>query len=88
VGYTHAGDKPQPFDGYNFRILTKQGAMTPGGAKHYIANGKPFAVRRVCGFRAFGPQHGNWPENPAFAGQSLTGAGEPLVRIIGIYFRH
>ncbi|MGA8740833.1 MAG: DUF2950 domain-containing protein [Terracidiphilus sp.] len=40
VGYTNAGNKPQPFDGYYFRILTKQGDKAPGGAKDYIANGK------------------------------------------------
>jgi hypothetical protein len=40
AGYTNAGDKPQPFDGYYFRILTKQGDKAEGGAKNYIANGK------------------------------------------------
>ena len=40
AGYTNTHDKPQPFDGYFFRILTKQGAMAPGGAKDYIVNGK------------------------------------------------
>ena len=40
VGYTNAGDKPQPFNGYYFRILTKQGDQAPGGAKDYIVNGK------------------------------------------------
>ena len=40
VGYTNSGDKPQPFNGYYFRILTKQGDKAPGGAKDYIANGK------------------------------------------------
>jgi hypothetical protein len=35
AGYTSAGDKPQPFSGYYFRILTKQGS---GG--DYIVNGK------------------------------------------------
>lgn len=40
VGYTNAGEKPQPFNGYYFRILTKQGDKAPGGAKDYIANGK------------------------------------------------
>jgi len=39
VGYTNAGAKPQPFNGYYFRILTKQGEKAPGGAKDYIANG-------------------------------------------------
>jgi len=40
VGYTDAGDKPQPFNGYYFRILTKQGDNALGGAKDYILNGK------------------------------------------------
>jgi hypothetical protein len=40
VGYTNAGDKPQPFNGYYFQILTKQGDKALGGAKDYIANGK------------------------------------------------
>jgi hypothetical protein len=40
AGYTNAGEKPQPFDGYYFRILTKQGGKTKGGAKNYIVNGK------------------------------------------------
>ena len=40
AGYTNAGDKPQPFDGYYFRILTKQGDKAKGGAKDYIVDGK------------------------------------------------
>jgi len=40
IGYTNAGEKPQPFNGYFFRILTKQGEKAQGGAKDYIANGK------------------------------------------------
>jgi hypothetical protein len=40
LGYTGAGDKPQPFNGYFFKILTKQGDKAPGGAKDYVANGK------------------------------------------------
>jgi hypothetical protein len=40
VGYTNAGDKPQPFNGYYFQILTKQGDKAPGGAKDYIMDGK------------------------------------------------
>jgi hypothetical protein len=40
AGYTSAGDKPQPFNGYYFRILTKQGAKAPGGATDYIADGR------------------------------------------------
>jgi len=40
AGYTNAGQKPQPFDGYLFRILTRQGDKAKGGAKDYIVNGK------------------------------------------------
>lgn len=40
AGYTNSADKPQPFNGYEFRILTKQGDKAPGGAKDYVVNGK------------------------------------------------
>lgn len=40
LGYPNAGDKPQPFNGYYYRILTKQGATAKGGAKDYIVDGK------------------------------------------------
>jgi hypothetical protein len=40
AGYTNAGEKPQPFDGYFFRILTRQGDKAKGGAKDYLVNGK------------------------------------------------
>jgi hypothetical protein len=40
AGYTSAGDKPQPFDGYYFLILTKQGDKAKGGKKDYIVDGK------------------------------------------------
>jgi len=40
AGYTSSGEKPQPFNGYYFRILTKQGATAKGGAKDYSTNGK------------------------------------------------
>lgn len=40
AGYSNAGDNPQPFDGYYFRMLTKQGDKAKGGAKDYIVNGK------------------------------------------------
>lgn len=32
-------DRPLPFYGYYFKILTAQGASAPGGAKSYIVNG-------------------------------------------------
>ncbi len=40
IGYTSAGNHPQPFNGYYFRILTKQGETAKGGAKDYLVNGK------------------------------------------------
>jgi hypothetical protein len=40
AGYTSTGDKPQPFNGYYFQILTKQGDKAQGGAKDYIVDGK------------------------------------------------
>jgi len=40
AGYTNAGDKPQPFDGYYFRFLSKQGDKAKGGARDYLVNGK------------------------------------------------
>jgi hypothetical protein len=40
AGYASAGAKPQPFDGYYFRILTKQGDKAKGGAKDYIVSGR------------------------------------------------
>ena len=40
LGNVNTGGKPQPFNGYYFRILTKQGDKAPGGAKDYLVNGK------------------------------------------------
>ena len=40
TGYANAGGTPQPFNGYYFRILTKQGSTAKGGAKTYVVNGK------------------------------------------------
>src|SRR5215471_8922654 len=39
LGYSRS-DKPQPFTGYYYRILTQQGDTAPGGARNYIANGR------------------------------------------------
>jgi len=39
AGYTNSGEKPQPFNGYYFRILTSQGDTVKGGAKDYVVNG-------------------------------------------------
>jgi hypothetical protein len=39
AGYSSAGTAPQPFDGYYFRILTKQGSGAKGGARDYMVGG-------------------------------------------------
>src|SRR5262249_46532189 len=39
LGYSYS-DKPQPFDGYYFRILTRQSDTVRGGAKDYVQDGK------------------------------------------------
>ncbi len=39
-GFTPEANKQQPFHGYFYRILTKQGADAKGGAKNYVVNGK------------------------------------------------
>ncbi|MBV9985869.1 DUF2950 domain-containing protein [Bradyrhizobium sp.] len=33
-------DQPQPYHGYFYRILTRQGPNAPGGALNYVVNGK------------------------------------------------
>ena len=40
LGYTSSGSKPQPFNGYYFQILTKQGPRAQGGEKDYLVDGK------------------------------------------------
>lgn len=39
LGYSRS-DKPQPFNGYYYRILTQQSNAAKGGAKDYLQNGK------------------------------------------------
>jgi Protein of unknown function (DUF2950) len=39
-GYNVKPDAHVPFHGYYFRMLTRQGANTPSGAKDYVVNGK------------------------------------------------
>ena len=39
LGYSRS-DKPQPFVGYYYKMLTQQGDAAKGGAKDYLANGK------------------------------------------------
>ena len=39
-GYSAKPDAHQPFHGYYFRMLTRQGSQAPGGAKDYMVDGK------------------------------------------------
>jgi hypothetical protein len=39
LGYSRS-DKPQPFNGYYYKMLTQQGDTAKGGAKDYLASGK------------------------------------------------
>jgi len=39
-GFTPEANKQQPFHGYFYRILTKQGAAAKGGARDYVLNSK------------------------------------------------
>jgi Protein of unknown function (DUF2950) len=39
-GFSPQACKQQPYHGYFYRVLTKQGAAAKGGAKDYIVNGK------------------------------------------------
>jgi hypothetical protein len=38
-----SGQKPEPYDGYYFRILTAQGPAAPGGTFSYLVNGHMLA---------------------------------------------
>jgi Protein of unknown function (DUF2950) len=38
-----SGEKPEPYDGYYFRVLTAQGPAAPGGAFSYLINGHMIA---------------------------------------------
>jgi hypothetical protein len=55
-GYTLQPNLHQPFHGYYFRILTKQGDQAKGGAKDYVANGK---MTGGFAFVAYPAEHGN-----------------------------
>jgi hypothetical protein len=56
-GYTpNPEHKPQPFQGYYFRILSGQGTNTPGGARSYIVDGK---MTGGFAFLAFPAEYGS-----------------------------
>lgn len=52
-----AEGKPQPFQGYRFKILTAQGSNAPGGAYSYVINGNMIAGFALVAYPA------NWGES-------------------------
>ena len=50
-GYSHAHG-PQPFHGYMYRILTRQGDAAPGGKYNYVINGNMIAGFGLIAFPA------------------------------------
>jgi Protein of unknown function (DUF2950) len=50
-GYARPGERPKPFHGYYFRVLTAQGKDAPGGAKSYFAGNDIgyFAEKKMTG---------------------------------------
>ena len=44
--------EPEPYLGYYYRILTKQGAAAPGGAMDYMVNGRMVAGHALVAFPA------------------------------------
>jgi hypothetical protein len=55
-GYSAKPTAHQPFNGYYFRMLTRQGSNAPGGAKDYVVNGK---MAGGFAFVAYPAEYGN-----------------------------
>jgi hypothetical protein len=51
-GKAASADKPVPYNGYNYRMLTRQGKDAPGGAYDYLVNGKLFGGFAVVAWPA------------------------------------
>jgi len=47
-----SGANPEPYNGYNFRILKAQGASAPGGAHDYLINGHMIAGHALLAWPA------------------------------------
>jgi len=52
------GEKPEPYDGYNFKILTAQGPAAPGGAHSFLVNGHMIAGHALVAWPAAYGQSG------------------------------
>ena len=55
-GYKTGGDRPAPYHGYYFRILSAQGPDAPGGALNYVVKGKMIGG---FGLIAYPAEYGN-----------------------------
>jgi hypothetical protein len=55
-GSTGRAQRPRPYHGYEFRMLTAQGPDAPGGARNYLVNGQMSAGFAVLAWPA---QYGN-----------------------------
>jgi len=47
------GNNPQPFNGYFYQIIDKQGDQTSGGAKDYIVNGRMTGGFAILAYPAY-----------------------------------
>jgi Protein of unknown function (DUF2950) len=63
---SRTGEKPEPYDGYYFRILTAQGPAAPGGAFSYLINGHMIAGHAMAA----------WPEKYGDTGVETFICGE------------
>jgi len=55
-GYTLPQGQPEPYHGYHYRILSKQGAAAKGGARDYVVNGE---LTRGFAFVAYPAEYRN-----------------------------
>jgi hypothetical protein len=55
-GYTLPQGQPEPYHGYYYRILTRQGAAAKGGARDYVVNGE---LTRGFAFVAYPAEYRN-----------------------------
>jgi hypothetical protein len=63
---SRTAEKPEPYDGYYFRILTAQGPAAPGGAFSYLINGHMIAGHAMVA----------WPEKYGDTGVETFICGE------------
>ena len=52
ISLERSSEKPEPYNGYYFRILTAQGPAAPGGAYSYLINGHMIAGHAMVAWPA------------------------------------